>query len=216
MNVNVQQIIETQQRQMQSINGANALQICKDARCLEVVRRFGNAQNLAVAYTKGLQPYMSDAVQREKMVVSRNAPSVSVICKSFQTGRAAAENVVGFHLIKLATAVGVAYNDEVVQEVASNVVDAFGWMSLAQIAVALKYAREGQLRDAQGKNLAKMYGTLSGAVVADCLRAFNLQYRVPMLEKWEQAERKVRSAEEMKTAVTFEEWQKMKNQKQQE
>ena len=176
-------------------------------RCGAMVQKYGSAKGFIAAYAveKFMQRY-NDPQMRAAMVVDCRE-SVTISVKSF--GRFIVVTAIMPYVMQLCISCGVAYDAQAVELVTADIIDGFGYLSVPQIICALKYAREGRLKDGNGKNICTMYGTLSGSVVMDCINAFIRNFRNPAIEKEEQRARDYEREQSMKRAVTREEWERM-------
>lgn len=185
------------------------LPLSKDVeqRCGAMVQKYGSAKGFISAYAvENFMRRYTDPQERAAMVVDCRE-SVTISVKTF--GRFNVVTAIMPYVMQLCISCGVAYDAQAVELVTADIIDGFGYLSMSQIICALKYAREGRLKDGNNKNICTMYGTLSGSVVMDCINAFVRNFRNPAIEKEEQRARDLEREQSMKRAITKEEWERM-------
>ena len=184
----------------------NGLQICND-KCSAVLTRFGDKTQMIQHHTQGIAEVLSDPTRREKMIL-HPSPSVALMVQAY--GREPVQLVVEAYVMQLADSVGVQYSRDSIKVCAQDIVTGWYYLTLYEVAAALRMAREGQFRDTNGRNIATMYGCFSSAAVIDCIAAFVRQVRNPLLEK-EQSRKALENSKLRNSGyIPYKEWCKKK------
>lgn len=176
----------------------NGLQTCR--RSKEIVAKYGDATAFVQHHTVAIQPVLQDPQRREKMILYK-APSQAAMVQAY--GREVVELIVRGYVMQLADASGIGYTTEQVKMCASDIVSGWHYLTIYEIAAALKMAREGRFRNPKtDRNLATMYGAFSAVAISDCIAAFVSEVRNPLIDRYEEEQRRVQIEQSSKHSVT--------------
>ena len=172
-------------------------------RCSAALAKYGDAAQMVKHHTIDILPVLADPQRRDAMILYP-APAMALMAQAY--GREKVELVVEGHVMQLADAMGVQYERKQVKMCASDIVSGWYYLTIYEIAAALKMAREGRFRDNNGRNMATMYGAFSSAAVIDCIAFFVKNYRAPLIDQQEQQQRADAKERAAQTGITWGEY----------
>lgn len=140
-----------------------------------------------------LQRLPSLLAEREKMVTTQVAPTLTIASKAF--GQASVKLIIRSHLHAMALAMGITSTPDAIDGIIEDILSGYGDFKITELLLAFKMIREGKFRDRE-HNRGSFYGVLSSSVICDCLYQFRFGYRNEILSKAEQQEQQQKKAEE--------------------
>ena len=153
------------------------------------LKEYGTVAQMQRRYTPGIAPLIEDVARRDVLIGNEAIPTCTVMVAAY--GRPAVSVIIEGNLAAFGDAMGATYNGEQLAQIAGDILSAYHYLTLADIILALKMGREGKFRDAQGNNIAKTYGVLSAAVVADIMYRYCRDVRNVELDRRQQAKNKI-------------------------
>lgn len=128
-------------------------------------------------------------LDQKDIITSEDFPTLLVAREAF--GMLQVKIVLRSHLYNLCKAQGITSTTDGIDAIISDIMHGYSDLRITEIIYAFKLIRESRFREGnnQERDACQFYGTLSSQVICNCLHRYRYEYRNPVIDAKEKADR---------------------------
>lgn len=139
---------------------------------------------------------------KEEAIVNDFFPSLTMAARTF--GEGSVKTLLMSYIFDHCSVCSITAERSQVERIAEDIILEYGYLKISEVALFFRMLRSGHFRNGDNDR-AKMFGSLSGQVINDCLYQFRSGYRSEVLEAHHNARVKREKENEETRMATYQE-----------
>ena len=145
---------------------------------------------------------MLQTLGKKEMVINEYFPSLTVASSTY--GLDAVKSLVMSYITDHCTICSISAELPQIERIADDIIFEYGYLKISEVILFFQMLRSGYFRNGDNDR-AKMFGSLSGQVINDCLYQFKTGFRSDTLESYRQEQAKAKRENELSETMTYQE-----------
>lgn len=145
---------------------------------------------------------MLQSLGKKEMVINEYFPSLTIASSTY--GLDAVKSLVMSYITDHCTICSISAELLQIERIADDIIFGYGYLKISEVILFFQMLRSGYFRNGDNDR-AKMFGSLSGQVINDCLYQFKNGFRSDVLEGYRQEQAKAKRENELSETMTYQE-----------
>ena len=145
---------------------------------------------------------MLQTLGKKEMVINEYFPSLTIASSTY--GLDAVKSLVMSYITDHCTICSISAELPQIERIADDIIFEYGYLKISEVLLFFQMLRSGYFRNGDNDR-AKMFGSLSGQVINDCLYQFKTGFRSDILDSYRQEQAKAKRENELSETMTYQE-----------